>query len=181
VQAWFGRGQEEAIGVVGQAFVGTEYADQLIDFIVVRLDILIGNGPVGTQPVNIFSAEIVGAKAQGNTPPVVGAPAQHPGAEPAKVGPFPLCVGFSLNFPSAPGHVKVAKSAVGVCATAGAFVGPAHLCFGDRVGRVKERPGFHNGYRQALLRQHLGRHAAAGTGAYDDGIVGFGRFLDFHD
>ena len=66
-------------------------------------------------------------------------------------------------------------------ATAGAFVGPAHLCFGDRVGRVKERPGFHNGYRQALLRQHLGRHAAAGTGAYDDGIVGFGRFLDFHD
>lgn len=64
-----------------------------------------------------------------------------------KVGFFCLCIGFFFDFLFVLGYVKVVKVLLSVGVMVGVFVRLVYLCFGDWVGRVKERLGFYNGYR----------------------------------
>src|SRR5206468_10188350 len=60
-----------------QALVAAVHADQQLDLVVIRRDVLVSYGPVEPQPVATVGLEVVGTIAQGNPPPVIRATTQH--------------------------------------------------------------------------------------------------------
>src|SRR5207237_1396817 len=53
-----------AVRMIAQSFIRAEYADQLIDFIVIRAHILIRNGPIFGEAVFRLALEVVGAETE---------------------------------------------------------------------------------------------------------------------
>ena len=92
------RGEE--FGVFSKPVVAAVHADQKLDLVVVRRDILIPDGPVDAQAVPGLRLEVVGAVAQGHAPPVIGAAAQHPRSPPIEA---PRIV-FARAHIGLPGH-----------------------------------------------------------------------------
>src|SRR2546421_606919 len=65
-----------------QALVAAVYADQQLDLVVIRRDVLVSYGPIEPQPVATPGLEVVGTVAQGDSPPVIRATTQHARAPP---------------------------------------------------------------------------------------------------
>ena len=80
------RRQEDAVGLVGQALDRSEDADEPIDAVVVRLQVVVADRPVVAEAVEAAAPEVVGAEAQRDAAPVVGAAAEHARAEPVERG-----------------------------------------------------------------------------------------------
>src|ERR1019366_2831407 len=60
-----GRGLETPVGSVFQAFGGAEDADQFLGLVVVRRQVVVGDGPVEAFPIAAVGLEIVWAHAEG--------------------------------------------------------------------------------------------------------------------
>jgi hypothetical protein len=75
---------EPAVGIVLEALVAAEDADQVVDAVVVGRDVLVADRPVVAQPVVRLPLEVTRAEAQRDAPPVVGAPAEHAPAPPVE-------------------------------------------------------------------------------------------------
>src|SRR5690606_2636451 len=58
----FGGRQEKTIRFIVHPFLGAEYTDQLIYFIIIGFNLIIADGPVITQAVDAFSFEIIRAE-----------------------------------------------------------------------------------------------------------------------
>ena len=86
VAARLGRRQEDAVGIVRQALVAAEDADERVDPVVVRLHVLVGDRPVVAETVEALAPEVVGTEAQRDAAPVVRAAAEHPRPEPVERG-----------------------------------------------------------------------------------------------
>src|SRR3989449_4715915 len=109
-------------------------------------------------------------RSQGNAAPVVGAAAHHPRPPPAEAGAGCRGVRLALDVPPADAGVELAERALlGGPAAARRLVGP-----GEHRGVFEVVPGsagFEQDHVGAGLRQHVGRHAAAGTGSDDAYVV----------
>ena len=172
VAARLRRRLKDAVGLVRQAFHRAEDADQAIELVVVRLDVVVGDRPVVAEAVEAAALEVVRAHAQRNAPPVVGAAAEHPAAKPVELRARRLRVRLALDVPAADAAVELAERLVRRRGAA-----PRRVVRPRRHLRVlRRRPtsaGFEHHDVGARLAQHLGGHAAAGAGADDADVVGF--------
>ena len=81
VELGLGRRQRDAARLIFQALHRNIHSDEAAYFIMKRLDLVVSNGPIIRQAVNLVAFEARGTCA-GKCPPVVGAAAQHVDAEP---------------------------------------------------------------------------------------------------
>ena len=179
VAARLRRRLEDAVGLVRDAFHRSEDPDEAIELVVVRLDLVVGDRPVVADAVEAAALEVVRAPAQRDAPPVVGAAAEHPPAKPVERGAPRLRVGLALDVPAADAAVELAER-LGRRGGAAArrIVRPRrHLRV---LGGVPHPAGLEHDDVGAGLAQHLGGHAAAGAGADDADVVGFGLTDDLH-
>ena len=163
--------EEDAIGMVGKALGAAEQADQAIYLVVPRLEIVVGDRPVITQAVDAPAAKVIGAEAERDASPMIGAAAQHPEPEPLEVRSLRPGKGLARQFPAAQSGVELAEGALlGAHAPARRLVGPLEH---RRVfGVVPHRAGFQHDDSGAGPGQHVGSHAAAGARADDAHVVG---------
>ena len=90
VTAWLRRWQEISAGMVRKIVVVAEDADQFVDAIVVWCNIGVADRPVIAKSIAALRFEVIGAKAERNATPVIGASPNHPCAPPHEVGSFGL-------------------------------------------------------------------------------------------
>ena len=180
VAARLGRRQKDAVGLVGELRqVRAEDADQLVDLVVVRLDVIVGDRPVVAEAIEALAAEVIRAESQRDAPPVIGPPAEHARAEPVELAARRRRVRLTLERPAAEGAVEFAEMPLGRRrAAAGRVVAPrVHEGVG---GRVPHRPRFEHDDVGAGLGQDHGGHAAAGTGPDHADVVGRAVGNDLH-
>jgi hypothetical protein len=67
-----------------EAFVGAIDADEHLDLIVIRGDVVIADRPVKAETVTGVRLEVIGTVTERDTAPVIGATAEHAGAPPSK-------------------------------------------------------------------------------------------------
>src|SRR5207248_9284153 len=84
VAARLRRRQENAVRSIGNVFDAAEHADEPLELLVVRLDVVIADWPVVAKAVEGLRFEVARAEAQRNATPVIGAAADHAGPPPAE-------------------------------------------------------------------------------------------------
>src|SRR6185437_14003434 len=80
-----------------------------VDLIVVRSDVVIGDGPVVAEPIHGFVPEIVGAEAEGDAPPVIGTATHHTGPPPGELVAGRHGVGLAVDVPATDAGVEFPK------------------------------------------------------------------------
>src|SRR5713101_1287465 len=80
--------------------VRAEDSDERVELVVVRLDVVVGNGPVVAEAVDALVLEIVRTEAQGDAAPVIGPAAERARAKPAP-GATADVVRFAVDVPTA--------------------------------------------------------------------------------
>ena len=184
VAAGLRRGHEDAVGLVRQVPLGREVRpedpDEAIEFVVIRLQVLVRDGPIVPEPVHALPPEVVGSPAEGDPAPMVGAAAEHPRAVPVPLLSLGNGIGFALQLPAADASVELTEVALGRCRAAPRrFVRPLeHRRIG---GGIPLRTGLEDDYPRARLRQHLGGHPAARAGADDAHVVAVRTADDLHE
>ena len=171
------RREQRAVGRIGrvlQAFVRTVDPDKQLHLVVIRGDILVGDGPVEAEAVAGVGFEIIRAVAQGDASPVVGATPEHAGAPPPE--PFlglviGLGVGLVRDLPP-PVHGGIGETE-GLLAGGQAAQGHLvrrleHRCL---RGRVVVATGLQQEDLHAVHGERVSGLAAAGAGADDDHVV----------
>src|SRR5262249_54465416 len=126
----------------------------------------IADGPVVAQPVDAPAAEVVWAETEGDTAPVVGAPAQHARTEPVEGRAGSHGVGLTFERPAAQPRIELAELSFGNGRPASrAVVGPReHL----RIARrVPHDAGLEHDDIRAGFGENLGGHPAPGARAHD--------------
>src|SRR5690606_21170692 len=109
VESRLWRRKENAVRFIEDAFLRSEDADELVDPVVIRRYVVITDRPIIAQAIDIFSFEIIGTKSKRYTSPVVGASADHTGAEPIELRTVLVGIRFAFEFPSAICRIEVAK------------------------------------------------------------------------
>ena len=169
-----GRRLEDAVGLVLQPFVAAEQADHLVELVVVRLDVVVGDGPVVAQPIAAAALEVPGAEAQGDAAPVVRAPSEHARPPPEELLALGHRVRLALEVPTAQAAVELPERLLpGSGAPPRRGVGPGE--HRPVLGRVPHRPRLQEHDARAALGQDLGRHAAPGARAHHADVVLLGR------
>src|SRR5206468_5548584 len=107
------RWKKDAVGFVWKIFNRAENADQPIELVVVRLQIVVTDRPVVAEPIDAAAPEIVGAESERNAAPVVGPAAEHPRTEPVERGARRLSVRLAFELPAANAAVELAKRLLG--------------------------------------------------------------------
>src|SRR5580692_10625129 len=79
---WFRWWEKNAVGGAGDIFFGAEDADVAFDFVVVRREFLVGDGPVVAEAIARAGFEIDRRKTQSNAAPVIGAAANDARSKP---------------------------------------------------------------------------------------------------
>src|SRR5262245_61086877 len=95
--------------MIAQIFVRAEDADQLVDLVVVRFDVVVRDGPVVAQAVEALAAKIVGAEAQRDASPVIRPAAEHACAPPRELCAWRAGVRLALDLPAAVARVEFAE------------------------------------------------------------------------
>src|SRR4051812_42900208 len=80
VAARLRRREEFAVRLVVDAFLAAEHSDEVVDPVVERREILIADRPVVAESIARLAAEVFGAEAERDAPPVVGAATEHAAA-----------------------------------------------------------------------------------------------------
>lgn len=179
------RGQQHpgrGVGRVFQAFAGAKNADEHLNLVVVGRDVVIADRPVQTRAEAGARLEVVGTVAQGNTPPVIGAPAHHPLAPPAELRSFAgVRVGLARDLPAAVNRAVVETVRL---------VRRGHTAQRRLTWQLEHRRlGLWIEAAARLQHQHLQpRHgqrvsglAAASAGADDDDVVGSLQLIGLND
>ena len=179
-----------AVRIVRDAFFAAVDADELIDLIIPRRNVVVADGPIETESISRFRLEINLRHAQRNAAPVVGAATEHARAPPHEVlvggyavvddGILPAFVGLALHGVWFAGHIPAADG--GIVKSIRLF---RKACSAQRSIRecLKHRR-FLDGIVVATSLEHQnfgaffgenpGGHAASGAAADDDGVIGFG-------
>src|SRR5689334_18829908 len=79
VAAGLRRGLEDAVRFVRQVLVTAEQADEPVDAIVVRRDVVVADRPVVAESVSCLPLKIPGTESQRDAPPVIRPSAEHAG------------------------------------------------------------------------------------------------------
>ena len=176
VAARLRRRLEDAVRLVAQSFVAAEEADEVIDAVVVRLDVVVADRPVVAEAVEALAPEVVGAEAQRDAAPVIRAAAEHAGAPPVELLAAAHGVRLAVDVPAADAGVELAERAAarGGAAPRRGPRGHEHLRVLRRVPLAARLE--HDDVR-AGLGEHVGGHAAARARA-DDADVVVGALFD---
>src|SRR5947207_3140100 len=93
---------EDAVGLVREVLqVLAEDADELIDLVVIRLQVLIADRPVVAETVERLAHEIVRPEPQRDAAPVIGSPAEHARAKPVELVARSIGVRLAVERPAA--------------------------------------------------------------------------------
>src|SRR5205807_2251798 len=92
-------------------FIGAKHAKQPVDLVVVRLYVVVPDGPVVAKAVDAFAFKIFRAEPQRYSAPVVGTTSQHACAPPLPVGTFGLRIRLTVDFPTPVTTVEIAEGA----------------------------------------------------------------------
>ncbi len=161
---------EDPVRLIRKPLDAAEQADEAVQGVVVRLDLLVRDRPVGRQAVELAPPEVVRTEAERDPPPVVRAPPDHPRPPPAEAVALGHRVRLPLQRPSADARVELAEVAGGDPAPPPLrLVRPReHVRVGAVVPRTSrlehETPG-------AAPGQDVGRRAASGARPYDEHVV----------
>src|SRR5205814_1404495 len=157
-----------------QALVAAVYADQQLDPVVIRRDVLVSYGPIEPQPVATVGLEVVGTVAQGDSSPVIRATTQHARAPPIEATGRLVArahIGLAGYLPAAVhGGVVEAK---GLLRRADARERRLVRCLEHgRLGcGVVPASRLEHEYLRAVHAQRIGGLSAGGSGADHDDIV----------
>ena len=161
---------EDAVRIVGQSFVRAENADELVELVVVRFDVVVRDRPVIAQAVQALAPEIVGAEAQRDASPVVGPAADHAGAPPVEAIVLGARVRLALDLPTADARIEFAERSFARGAAASGRVVKRREHAG--VARIVPRAArFQHDDVRAGLREHVRGRTAARARADDHYIV----------
>ena len=151
--------------------VAAAHADELIDFVVIRSQVLIADRPGDLPSVAIRAGEIEIGVAQGNAAPNVGLPAAAPDAHQVEGLSRRSAIGSGLQV-----DVELRR-----LLARGKFLGDLpRLDVTPELGSRELGAGVQHQDAQTLPRQVPGRHAAGRSGADDDDVVDFGAFGSLH-
>src|SRR5690242_7528092 len=95
--------------MIRQVLAAAEDADALVHAVVGGGDIVVGDRPVVAQAVTALAPEVVGAEAERDPAPVIGAAAEHAGAPPVELGVGGAGVRLAVNVPAADAGVELAE------------------------------------------------------------------------
>ncbi len=150
-------------------------ADQQLHLVIVGCHVLVRDRPVESQTVAAAGLEVVGAVAQGDAAPVIGAAAEHSRPPPGEVA-APLVrdgdIGLAGYIPAAV-HRRVVEALVLVRS-----IGTAERCHVRRLkhralgGRCVPAAGLEHQHAHTLHAQGVSRLSAARAGPDDDDVVG---------
>jgi hypothetical protein len=84
-------------------------ADELVDAVVVGLDVVVGDRPVVAEAVEGAAPEVIGPEAQGDSSPMIGPTAVHPGAKPVELVAGCGGVGLAVECPSAEAGIELTE------------------------------------------------------------------------
>src|SRR5690606_16729755 len=151
--------------------VGAEDADQVIDLVVERLEVVVADRPVLAEAVAALALEVPGAEAQRDAAPVIGPAADHPGTPPVEAGARCGGVGLPLDVPAADAGVVFTEWALRrrTAAPVGLPRPGEHRGVGGVVPRTA---GLEDAHVGAGLGEFIGSHTAAGARADDHDVVG---------
>ena len=184
VAARLRRRHEDAVRLVRQVALGREVraedADEPIELVVVRLQVVVRDRPVVAEAVHALPAEVVRSPAQRDPAPVVRAAAEHPRAIPVPLLPGRDGVRLALELPPADAPVELAEVALG-----GRRPAPRRLVRPPehrRIGRrIPFRAGLEDHDARTRLGEHLGGHAPAGARAHDAHVIRVSGADDLHE
>ena len=173
VQRGGGGGRKHSVRCAGNIFFAAEYSDVGLDFVVVRRNFFVGDGPVVAHAVGGAGPEIYRREAESDASPVIGAAAHDAGAEPAELRSWRGSVGFAFDFPGAVGrHEFVAQFMPELSADANAamrqLIRPDVLF--EILLRIQRRARLQHHDTQAAFSQHF-RGGAAGRARSNDADV----------
>jgi hypothetical protein len=162
--------QEHTVRIVRACLEAAEDADQAVHPVIVRLEVVVADRPVGAQAVETVPAKVVRPETERDAAPMVGAAAQHPGAPPVELGSRRPGVGFTFDLPPADAGVELAEGPLPDRGAASRrLVRPAEH---RPVGRVvPRRPRLEQHDVRPGLGEDICRHAAAGPRADDADVV----------
>src|SRR5579862_22940 len=166
-------GQKLSVRSVFLALMGPEDSDQFFRLVVIRSQIVVSNRPIEALAIAAIWFEIVRAHAQGNPPPVIGAPAEHSRTPPHPVIALGAGVGLAFHLPSTLGGIKVSKWFLwcGSSPVRSVVIPLHHLGF---LGGVVPASRLQHQALGARLGQDVGRHPAARPRADDNYVIVLG-------
>ena len=101
------------VGMVFEPIIATVYTNHGFSLVVIACQVVVGNGPVDTEPIARLRLEVVGPHAKRIARPVIGATTQHATAPPQELGTRCTRIRFAGHFPTAiDGCVVIAKRLV---------------------------------------------------------------------
>src|SRR5271155_2579279 len=107
--AWFWRRKKNAVGGAGDILFGSENANVTFDFVVIRRDLFVGDGPIVAEAVSRAGFEINWRKTQGNAAPMIGAAADDARPKPLEIRTGCGGVRLAFDVPRAVGSEKFAE------------------------------------------------------------------------
>ena len=170
------RRQKNAVRRAGNILLAPEHADVGLDFIVVRRNFFVGDGPVVAHAIGGARPEIHRGKAESDASPVIGASAHNAGAEPAELRSCRGSVGFAFDFPGAVGRNEFVVQFMPVFAADAnpamrQLVGPHVLL--EIFFRIQRRACFQHDYVQAAFGEHFRGRAASRARSNDADVIHF--------
>ncbi len=170
------RRQEDAVRFVLQAGLGrvvrSEYADEAVELVVVRLHVVVRDRPVIAEPVDRPPPEVVRPEPQRDAAPVVRAAAEHATTEPPP-RPAPHGVRLALDVPATKAPVVGPERFLVPAPSARRRVVVPREHRGV-LGRVPHRPALEHHDIRPGFGQHLRGRATAGTRPDDADVVDTG-------
>ena len=169
---------ENAVRRAGDALLRAGDADEGLDFVVIRSDVVVRDRPVDAQAVAVVRLEIPGGETKRKSPIVVRTSAEDARTEPTEFAARRHRVGFSLELPAAKRSREISERVgvpvkIGVAVLSGAavrnLVRPHVLLVVP--GRVEHRTSLEQSHVDALFGQHLDHRSPASPGADHHHIV----------
>src|ERR1700689_4080073 len=100
---------EDSVRRAANSFFAPGDADEALGFVVIRRDLVVGDGPIRAKAIAGVGSEIVIGEAQRDAAVMIGAPAHYTRAEPGKLVARVHGVRLAGKFPAAKAGSKVAE------------------------------------------------------------------------
>src|SRR5688572_129144 len=119
---------KDPVRLVPDAFAAAVDPDELVHFVEIRRHVIVRDRPVVADAVQGLATEIVRAEAERDSPPMVGAAAEHARAPPEEARPGRRRVRLAVYLPAAVARVELPEGTYprGRAAPRGGVVGDEH-------------------------------------------------------
>src|SRR5258707_1346546 len=100
---------KDSVGLVANSFLASVKADETIDAIEVRRDVIVADRPIVADSIETFSLEIVGPETKRDATPVVRSSAEHSRAPPEEPRALRNGIRLTVDFPPSVARVEFSE------------------------------------------------------------------------